>query len=61
MGAFNTIRRSKGMTMSENRETPEERRERMRQKKLKNPSSSIYRLNLSDLVKLAPFVFVGRV
>lgn len=49
------------MTMSENRETPEERRERMRQKKLKNLSSSIYMVNLSDLVKLAPFYFVGRV
>ncbi|WP_339228729.1 DUF6366 family protein [Oceanobacillus sp. FSL K6-2867] len=36
--------------MSENRETPEERRERMRQKELKNPSSSIHGSNLSDLV-----------
>ncbi|WP_026907411.1 DUF6366 family protein [Paucisalibacillus globulus] len=36
--------------MSENQETPEERRERMRQKELKNPTSSIHGSNLSDLV-----------
>ncbi|MDX8363211.1 DUF6366 family protein [Cytobacillus sp. IB215316] len=36
--------------MSQDKETPEERRERMRQKELKNPSSSIHGSNLSDLV-----------
>ena len=36
--------------ISGNQETPEERRERMRQKELKNPSSSIHGSNLSDLV-----------
>lgn len=36
--------------MSRDRETPEEMRERMRQKELKNPSSSIYGSNMSDLV-----------
>lgn len=36
--------------MSGFQETPEERRERMRQKELKSPSSSIHGSNLSDLV-----------
>jgi hypothetical protein len=36
--------------MSENQVTPEERRERMRQKELQNPSGSIHGSNLSDLV-----------
>ncbi|MCM3399182.1 DUF6366 family protein [Oceanobacillus profundus] len=36
--------------MSGNQETPEERRERKRQKELQNPSSSIHGSNLSDLV-----------
>ena len=36
--------------MSPDKETPEERRERMRQKELKNSSSSIHGSNLSDLV-----------
>ncbi|WP_067725577.1 DUF6366 family protein [Oceanobacillus damuensis] len=36
--------------MSENQKTPEERREQMRQKELKSPSSSIHGSNLSDLV-----------
>ncbi|WP_419880566.1 DUF6366 family protein [Peribacillus sp. B-H-3] len=38
------------MKMSQNEKTPEERRERMRQKELKNLSSSIQGSNLSDLV-----------
>ncbi|WP_339250901.1 DUF6366 family protein [Sporosarcina sp. FSL W8-0480] len=36
--------------MDENDETPEERRERLRQKELRHPSSSIHGSNLSDLV-----------
>lgn len=36
--------------MSEDNETPEERRERLRQKELKLPASSIHGSNLSDLV-----------
>ncbi|SFC67736.1 hypothetical protein SAMN05443252_105221 [Bacillus sp. OV322] len=36
--------------MIQNKETPEERRERMRQKEVKSPSSSIHGSNLSDLV-----------
>ncbi len=36
--------------MSGNNETPEERRERLRQKELNNPSSSIHGSNSSDLV-----------
>ncbi|WP_330948719.1 DUF6366 family protein [Virgibacillus sp. MG-45] len=36
--------------MNQDKETPEERRERMRQKELENPSSSIQGSNLSDLV-----------
>lgn len=36
--------------MIENQETPEERREKMRQKELKNPVSSVHGNNLSDLV-----------
>ncbi|MFC2949225.1 DUF6366 family protein [Virgibacillus sediminis] len=36
--------------MSGNHETPEERRERMRQEELKKPSSSIQGSNLADLV-----------
>ncbi len=35
--------------MNQDKETPEERRERMRQKELENPSSSIQGSNLSDL------------
>lgn len=31
-------------------ETPEERRERLRQKELSNPSSSVHGSNLADLV-----------
>ncbi|MBU5467104.1 hypothetical protein KQI49_09745 [Virgibacillus sp. MSJ-26] len=36
--------------MSKDNETPEERRERLRQKELENPSSSMHGSNLSDLV-----------
>jgi len=36
--------------MSYNHETPEEKRERMRQQELKHPGSSIHGSNLSDLV-----------
>ena len=36
--------------MNQYKETPEEKRERMRQEELKNPSSSIQGSNLSDLV-----------
>ncbi|UJL47076.1 hypothetical protein KFZ58_03830 [Virgibacillus sp. NKC19-16] len=36
--------------MGKDNETPEERRERMRQQELKKPSSSIHGSNLSDLV-----------
>lgn len=36
--------------MSRDHETAEERRERLRQKELKHPSSSIHGSNLSDLV-----------
>ena len=36
--------------MNQYKETPEEKRERIRQKKIKNPSSSIHGSNLSDLV-----------
>lgn len=36
--------------MSGDNETPEERRERLRQEELKHPSSSIHGSNLSDLV-----------
>jgi len=38
------------MKMNQYKETPEEKRERMRQEELKNPSSSIQGSNLSDLV-----------
>ncbi len=36
--------------MSRENETPEERRERLRQEEVKHPSSSIHGSNLSDLV-----------
>lgn len=36
--------------MSREQETPEERREKLRQKELKHPSSSVHGSNLSDLV-----------
>jgi hypothetical protein len=36
--------------MSKDNETPEERRERLRQRELNNPSSSVHGSNLSDLV-----------
>lgn len=36
--------------MSEHKETPEERREKLRQEELKNPSSSIHGGGLADLV-----------
>ena len=36
--------------MYQDKEIPEEKRERMRQEELKNPSSSIHGSNLSDLV-----------
>ncbi|GFZ89891.1 hypothetical protein GCM10010978_31290 [Compostibacillus humi] len=36
--------------MDKDKETPEMRREKMRQEELKNPSSSIHGSNLSDLV-----------
>ncbi|MEI3608471.1 DUF6366 family protein [Pseudogracilibacillus sp. SO10305] len=36
--------------MTKENESPEERRERLRQKELKNPSSSIHGSNLADLV-----------
>lgn len=36
--------------MSKDHETPEERRERLRQEELKHPSSSIHGSNMSDLV-----------
>lgn len=36
--------------MSKDDETPEERRERLRQEELKKPSSSIHGSNLADLV-----------
>jgi len=38
------------MKMNQDKETPKEKRERMRQEELKNPSSSIHGSNLSDLV-----------
>jgi hypothetical protein len=38
------------MGMSDDKETPERRRERMRQEELKRPSSSIHGSVLSDLV-----------
>jgi hypothetical protein len=38
------------MHMSKDKETPEDRRERMRQIELKNSSSSIHGSTLSDLV-----------
>ncbi len=38
------------MGMTREKEKPEERRERMRQEELKNPSSSIHGSHLSDLV-----------
>ncbi len=36
--------------MTNEKETPEDRRERMRQRELKNPSSSIHGSGLPDLV-----------
>lgn len=36
--------------MSKDKETPEERRERLRQKELKHPASSMHGSALSDLV-----------
>ncbi|MCA0970721.1 DUF6366 family protein [Halobacillus litoralis] len=36
--------------MSRDHETPEEKREKLRQKELKNPSSSGHSSNLADLV-----------
>ncbi|EGQ27941.1 DUF6366 family protein [Mammaliicoccus sciuri] len=36
--------------MNRDNETPEEKRERLRQKELKHPASSIHGSNLSDLV-----------
>ncbi|MEC2158894.1 DUF6366 family protein, partial [Virgibacillus halodenitrificans] len=36
--------------MSENKRTPEEQREKLRQEELKQPSSSIHGSNLSDFV-----------
>ncbi len=36
--------------MKKDIETPEERRERLRQRELNNPSSSVHGSNLSDLV-----------
>ncbi|MCP8616190.1 DUF6366 family protein [Salirhabdus salicampi] len=36
--------------MSLDRDTPKERRERLRQEELRNPSSSIHGSNLADLV-----------
>lgn len=36
--------------MSRNKETPEERREKLRQKELKKPSSSIHGSGIPDLV-----------
>lgn len=36
--------------MSKDHETPEERRERLRQEELKHPSSSVHGSNMSDLV-----------
>lgn len=36
--------------MNKDKETPEMRREKMRQEELKNPSSSVHGSNLSDLV-----------
>ncbi|MFC5602784.1 DUF6366 family protein [Sporosarcina koreensis] len=36
--------------MNRDDETPEDRRERLRQRELKHPSSSIHGSNLSDLV-----------
>jgi len=39
-----------GEKMSRENETSEERRERLRQKELKHPASSIHGSNLSDLV-----------
>ncbi len=36
--------------MDRDKETPEERRERLRQKELENPSSSVHGSILSDLV-----------
>jgi len=36
--------------VSKDNETPEERRERLRQKELENPSSSMHGSNLADLV-----------
>lgn len=39
-----------GDKMSNHRQTPEDRREKLRQKELKHPSSSIQGSNLSDTV-----------
>lgn len=36
--------------MQKDNETPDQRRERLRQEELKNPSSSIHGSNLADLV-----------
>lgn len=36
--------------MSQDNETPEQRRERLRQEELKKPSNSIHGSNMSDLV-----------
>ncbi len=36
--------------MNKDHESPEERRERLRQEELKNPSSSVHGSNLADLV-----------
>ena len=40
----------RGMKMDKDKETPEIRREKMRQEELKSPSSSIHGSNLADLV-----------
>ncbi len=44
------MRKIGGDKMSNHRQTPGERREKLRQKELKHPSSSIHGSNLSDTV-----------
>lgn len=45
--------------MNNNKETPEELRERLRQEELKKPFSSIHGSNLSDLVRGIGWRFTG--
>ncbi|NIK12606.1 DUF6366 family protein [Alkalibacillus almallahensis] len=45
--------------MSNNNQSPEERRERMRQEELKHPSSSAHGSNMADLVGGMSWKFTG--